>query len=84
METVNVKILHDESRNIGEQLIGLSFAIAAAIIVVYVQRKVSDPDFFLTMKMRTLNGISRYADTKARFWNDVSAKASALYLESRP
>jgi hypothetical protein len=82
-EVINVKVLHDEPK-ITEKAAGLAFVIGAAVIAVYIQRKLMEPDFFLTFKMRTLNGISRYADNRAAFWRDVSEKASNLYLATRP
>ena len=84
MDTVKVKIVPDEtSEIIGKQLVGIGIAIVATVVLVYVQRKAMEPDFFLSLKMRGLNGIARYADSRAKFWRDVSAKAGDLYLGSR-
>jgi hypothetical protein len=82
MDIVNVRVLHEEP-NITDRLIGLGFVVIAGVIAVYVQRKLMEPDFFLTVKMRTLNSVSRYADQRAMFWHGVSEKASNLYLASR-
>ena len=85
METVNVKILPDESgRIIKRELVSLSLAIGASILIVLVQRKVSDPDFVLSCRMRALNGVARYADARAGFWRQISERATSLYLDSRP
>jgi hypothetical protein len=80
-DPVNVKILRDD--NIMPQLIGLGFAVASAVVIVLVQRKVSDPDFILTCKMRILNGTARYADSRAQFWANISRFATNAYIESR-
>jgi len=69
---------------IGRQLLGLSVAIGTAAILVYVNRKLMEPDFFLTAKMRTLHAIGIYADNRVKFWRGVADSASKLYLESRP
>jgi hypothetical protein len=85
METVNVKIIPDDANKIiKREIASLSLALAVSILIVIVQRKVSDPDFVLTCRMRTFNGIARYADTRASFWRQISDKATRLYLETRP
>lgn len=85
METVNVKIIPDDkSRIIGRELASLAVALGASLLIVVIQRKLSDPDFILTCRMRVFNGIARYADSRAEFWRQVSGKATSLYLESRP
>ena len=82
---ISVKILPDEPAEIiGRQLIGLGCAIGAAAILIYCQRKMSGPDFFETQRMRLLHKTAQYADSRVRFWNEVSAKLTAMYLESRP
>lgn len=84
METVKVKIVPDDaSEIIGKQLIGIGVAIIATVVLVYVQRKAMEPDFFLSLKMRGLNSVAQYADHRAKFWHDVANKASTLYLDSR-
>jgi hypothetical protein len=85
MDTVNVKIIPDDANKIiKREIVSLGLALAVSVLIVLVQRKVSDPDFILSCRMRTLNGVARYADTRANFWRDVSAKASDLYLGTRP
>lgn len=84
-DTINVKIVPDDrTKIISRELASLGLAIGVSILVVLVQRKVSDPDFVLTCRMRTLNTVARYADTRASFWRNVSENATQLYLESRP
>jgi hypothetical protein len=84
-ETVNVRIMPDDTtRIISRELTSLALAVGASLLIVLIQRKVSDPDFVLTCRMRTLNSIARYADTRASFWRTVSDKATKAYLESRP
>jgi hypothetical protein len=84
-DTVNVKILPDDP---GPMLVRVAatFAVTAAtaVVLIWIQRKASGPDFFLTAKMRGLNLVSTYADNRAEFWHKVGSKATALYLESRP
>lgn len=85
METVNVKIIPDDANKIiKRELVNLGLAIGASILIVLMQRKVSDPDFMLSCRMRTLNGVARYADARAGFWRQISERATSLYLESRP
>lgn len=85
MDTVNVKIIPDESTAIVKrEIVSLALAVTATVIMVLVQRKLTDPDFVLTCRMRTFNGIARYADSRASFWRSVSDKATSLYLETRP
>jgi hypothetical protein len=84
-DTVNVKIMPDDP---GPMLVrvAVTFGVTAvtAVALVWIQRKVSSPDFFLTAKIRGLNLVSTYADSKAEFWHKVGSKATAMYLESRP
>lgn len=85
METVNVKIVPDESgKVIKRELVSLGLALAVSVLIVLVQRKVSEPDFILSCRMQTLNGVARYADKKASFWRQISEKATSAYLDSRP
>jgi hypothetical protein len=85
METVNVKIVPDEASSIVKrELVSLGLAITASVILVIMQRKLSDPDFVLSCRMRLFNRIARYADSRADFWRQVSGKATDLYLTSRP
>lgn len=84
-ETVNVKILPDDP---GPMLVRVAatFVVTAAtaVALIWIQRKMSGPDFFLTAKMRGLNLVSNYADSRAYFWHKVGSKATSLYLETRP
>jgi hypothetical protein len=85
VETVNVKIVPDEASSIlKREMVSLGLAVTASVILVILQRKLTDPDFMLTCRMRAFNGIARYADTRASFWRNVSDKATSLYLETRP
>jgi hypothetical protein len=84
-DPIKVKILPDDhGQIIGRHLIELGCAVGTAAIFVWVQRKLSGPDVFLTVKMRSLHALAMYADSRATFWRDISARASELYLESRP
>lgn len=85
MDTVNVKIIPDDANKIiKREIVSLSLALAVSVLIVLVQRKVSDPDFILSCRMRALNGVARYADTRASFWRQMSEKATSMYLDSRP
>lgn len=85
METVNVKIIPDDANKIiKREIVSLGLALAVSVLIVLVQRKVSDPDFILSCRMRTLNGVARYADTRVSFWRQMSEKATSMYLDSRP
>lgn len=84
-EPIKVRIIPEESSKIvRRELASLSLAVAASMLIVLVQRKVSDPDFILSCRMRTLNGVARYADARASFWRQIAERATDLYLESRP
>lgn len=77
-----VQLVTDGSE-IKNQVIIAGIGLLAAVGVVWIQRKLSGPDVFVTLKMRCLAGVQEYADTRARFWHDVSAVASKAYLDSR-
>lgn len=84
-DTVNVKIVPDETgKIIRRELISLGLAIGATALMVLMQRKLTDPDFLLTCRMRTFNTVARYADARAQYWSKISSKATDLYLTSRP
>jgi len=84
-ETLNVKIVpEDANKIVKREIASLAFAIGASILLVVLQRKVSDPDFVLSCRMRFFNTVSRYADSKAKFWSELSCKATDMYLSSRP
>jgi hypothetical protein len=84
-EPVNVKIVPDDtSAVILRTLVAFGVTTVTAVALIWIQRKASSPDFFLAIRMRALNLTALTADRQASFWHDVSAKATALYLESRP
>jgi hypothetical protein len=80
---LDVRIVTD-NKDIKRQLIILGISAVATVGMLYVQRALSGPDAFLSIKMRVLAGIQTYADGRIRFWNDVSAVAANAYLNSRP
>ena len=80
---LDVRIVTD-NKDIKRQLIILGISAVATVGMLYVQRALSGPDAFLTLKMRALTTIQTYADSRARFWNDLSAAAAKVYLDSRP
>ena len=66
-------------REITGQMIGLAFTIAAAVVVVMVQRYASDPDFERTWRMRAAKRSERFcASLAARLWS-VAEKARLRY-----
>jgi hypothetical protein len=79
-DPITVRILPEP---ITSQLVPLAITIAGTVALIWLKRKMSGPDAFLTIKMKGLVTIQDYADKRARFWHDVSAKASAEYLASR-
>jgi hypothetical protein len=83
MEPIEVKILPDQV-DITKLIINFGITASLAVVLIWIQRKASSPDFILTQKMRALHGIASYADSRMQFWRTVSDKASKLYLESRP
>jgi hypothetical protein len=84
-EPVTVKIVPDDvGPVIVRTLIAFGVTTITAVALIWIQRKASSPDFFVTAKMRGLNLAAQAADRQVAFWNDVSAKATKLYLESRP
>lgn len=84
-ETVNVKIVPDDPGAVAIRvLVAFGVTTITAVALIWVQRKMSGPDVFLTAKMRGLNITAQLADRQANFWHEVSSKATKAYLESRP
>jgi hypothetical protein len=81
-DPIQVRILPGESE-VQKQLVYLGLSAAAMIGMLWLQRKLSGPDAFLTGRMKVLSVVQDYADGRAKFWGEVSAKASKLYLDSR-
>jgi hypothetical protein len=82
-EPIQVKIL-PEQVDVTKLIVNFAITGSLAIALIWIQRKASSPDFVLTQKMRVLHGVATYADARARFWEQISAGATKLYLESRP
>jgi hypothetical protein len=86
-DPIRVKIVPDEITIDGKKivltLVSLGITFGSMALLVYMERKLSGPDVFLTMKMRALHGVQEYADNRARFWHGVSARATDAYLASR-
>lgn len=79
---IDVRLVTAEG-DITKQLVMLGVSAVAAIGIMYMQQKMSGPDAFLSAKMRVLHNVQEYADSRARYWHTISAKATTLYLESR-
>jgi hypothetical protein len=79
---LDVRLVVD-NKDIKRQLIILGISAVATVGMLYMQRALSSPDAFLTLKMRGLASIQTYADSRAKFWNDLSAATAKVYLDSR-
>jgi hypothetical protein len=79
----NVKIMPEDP---GPAMIriGTTFAVtvATAFALYYLQRKMTGPDFMVTVKMRTCRTVANLADKQVGFWQSISAKALAAYVEA--
>ena len=86
-DPIRVKLVPDEividGKKIMLTLVSLGITFGSMALLVYLERKLSGPDVFLTVKMRTLHELQEYADNRARFWHGVSARATDAYLASR-
>jgi hypothetical protein len=56
--------------------------VVTAFALYYLQQKMFAPDFTLTAKMRTYHTIADLADKQVSFWQGISAKALAAYVEA--
>jgi hypothetical protein len=83
MDIVNVRIV-PENIDIKRVIIRFGLTAGLTVALIWVQRKAASPDFILTQRMRVLHTIARYADSQAKVCESISAKATKLYLESRP
>lgn len=81
-EPLVVKVLPD-SVDVPRAVASFALTAGAAIALVYVQRKVSSPDFFIQLRLRTLSIVQEYADSRCKFWHEIGARAALAYLESR-
>jgi hypothetical protein len=81
-EVINVRVI-PEPANAKRILIGIVLPLGLTAAFIFMQRALSNPDSFLTIKMRGLATVQEYADSRARFWHDIAAKASDAYLASR-
>jgi hypothetical protein len=82
-EPIQVRII-PETGDIRKQLIFLGISAVAAVGMIWLERKLSGPDAFLTMKMKGFAAVQDYADKRAAFWHDVARRAANAYLDSRP
>jgi hypothetical protein len=82
-DPIAVKVITDNT-DIRNALILAGISLAAAVAVVWMERKLSGPDAFLTIKMKCLTEIQDYADKRAAYWHAVARKAANAYLDSRP
>lgn len=80
---VRVKVVTDGSA-IREQLVIGALSVGAGVLVIWLQRKMSSPDFFLSLKMRVLLTVQDYSENRAKYWNKIGSAAARAYLDSRP
>lgn len=85
-EPIAVKIVPAEidGHQVAQALFGLAVAGATMALMIYLQRKLSGPDVFVTIKMRCLKTVAENADKGAIMCRRVSAAADTAYLMSRP
>lgn len=66
------------------QLVILLFTLCGAGIMVWVMRKMDEPDFFITLKMRVALEWKHYCQERADMWQDRAGKAATWYQQIRP
>jgi hypothetical protein len=67
----------------GRLLTALLLTAGMAYLSVAIQRGMSGPDVTRSAKMRAAHGVKLYADARASFWSDVSARAATAYQRAR-
>lgn len=67
----------------GRVLAALLLTAGLAYLSVAIQRGMSGPDVTRTAKMRGAHAVKAYADARASWWSDVSARAATAYQKAR-
>lgn len=82
---VNVKIVPADvdGKTLGRMLLSLAVAGGTVALMVYLERTLSGPDVFLTIRMRILRSVAETADKASKICAKVSANADTAYLASR-
>jgi len=65
-------------------LLRASLPVGFALVLYLIQRKLSDPDTIKSVRMRILAQVSTYADRRAKFWHDITERATNAYLADTP
>jgi hypothetical protein len=84
-EVIKVSIVPADldGKAIGRILLSLAVTGGTIALMVYLERTLSGPDMFLTIKMRALRLVSDTADKASKSLAKVSANADTMYLASR-
>lgn len=65
------------------QTIILVFSLVGTAGVVYLMRKLDQPEFGRTAKMMTALAVKRFANKRAEWWQDIADKAATVYNRER-
>lgn len=71
------------TREIKRQMIVLAFSVAGALITVYVMRRLDDPDFGRTAKMRAALEVKHFAEKRVQWWQDIADRATFVYDQEK-
>lgn len=80
-----VRMVRDDAGGVnkGRIIAALLMTAGLAYLSVAIQRGMSGPDVTRTAKMRAAHGVKAYADARAAWWSDVSARAATAYQKAR-
>lgn len=71
------------TREIKRQMVVLAFSVAGALITVYVMRRLDDPDFARTAKMRAALQVKQFAEKRVQWWQDIADRATFVYDQEK-
>jgi hypothetical protein len=64
-----------------KETIQLAFTVAGVALFAIVERHMSDPDFWRTIKMRSMLMLRDFADSQQKMWQKVSDYSSTSYRD---
>lgn len=67
----------------GRILFAIALTAGLAWLSVALQRGLSGPDVARSVRMSGAHRVKAYADARASFWSDVSARAATAYQRAR-
>lgn len=72
------------NKNITRLAFNIVGVVVLAVVSVKVQRAVAKPDFGRLFAMKRVWAVKRFADSQARFWQDVAGHAANQYNALKP